>query len=519
MTKAMKQPGSIYAKDGRIYFRLKVEGKWKGIPSPFKVGQEKQARAALIEVKANQAAGIVVAAGMPVTCSAWAAHWIEKRKKKVASWKEDERVLRKWMLPAIGSMRVDEVRTAHLLTIVEAMQEKLASRSVHTGYSTIRAFFRDACKKDIIGSSPCLLDKYDLGEKEDKDPDWRMTAQFKRAELEALISDERIPLDRRVMYALKGVAGLRHSEAAGLNWKRCGLPAEPVDMLWIHGKNGINRPVPIHPTLATILAEWRLYGWRQFMGRPFTEEDLVLPIGPARKKNGGSKRRPDEAPRTKKEAQLRFLEDLETLGFRRRRGHDLRRTMISLSRTDGAEKDIHRRATHKPPKEVYEGYTTFEYDIVCREVLKLKISRRGTGQKVIALPVAANESRGLRPSVSGFATPLATPSTQGVELTMETTVGPPGFEPGENRLQRSESTSIRIDSTRNPDSYKQLDSGETVSKRQSERAGRSKVANGGVFLSREDAAFVRFVLEMGRLEAGDPDAFAAALKMLDEGEQ
>jgi hypothetical protein len=34
-----------------------------------------------------------------------------------------------------------------------------------------------------------------------------------------LISDRRIPPDRQVLYALEGLAALRHGEAAGLRWR------------------------------------------------------------------------------------------------------------------------------------------------------------------------------------------------------------------------------------------------------------------------------------------------------------
>ena len=40
--------------------------------------------------------------------------------------------------------------------------------------------------------------------------------------------------------------------------------------------------------------------------------------------------------------------DLGLLGFRHRRGHDLRCTMVSLTREDGARKDILELCTHNP---------------------------------------------------------------------------------------------------------------------------------------------------------------------------
>jgi hypothetical protein len=50
----------------------------------------------------------------------------------------------------------------------------------------------------------------------DKDPEWRSTAIFEREELIALVSNDRIPDDRRVQYALEGIAGLRHGRSPRL---------------------------------------------------------------------------------------------------------------------------------------------------------------------------------------------------------------------------------------------------------------------------------------------------------------
>lgn len=54
------------------------------------------------------------------------------------------------------------------------------------------------------------------------------TAVYTRDEVEMLISDERITTDRRVLYALEGLAALRHGEAAGLRWRHYDPTATPV---------------------------------------------------------------------------------------------------------------------------------------------------------------------------------------------------------------------------------------------------------------------------------------------------
>src|SRR5579883_1793932 len=76
--------------------------------------------------------------------------------------------------------------------------------------------------------------------------------------------------------------------------------------------------------------------------------------------------------------------DLKQLGIRHRRGHDLRRTFISLAREDGARKDILEIITHGDHGDIVNLYTTLSWATLCEEIAKLKIERR-LG-KVIAMP-------------------------------------------------------------------------------------------------------------------------------------
>ena len=101
------------------------------------------------------------------------------------------------------------------------------------------------------------------------------------------------------------------------------------------------------PTLAAILPEWRLSGWPAMMGRQPTADDLIVPL-PA---DHAVRRRTLWTPdgmRDKSYCFKRFRDDLGLLRCRHRRGHDLRRTRVSLTREDGARKDILEFCTHNP---------------------------------------------------------------------------------------------------------------------------------------------------------------------------
>jgi excisionase family DNA binding protein len=272
--------GSVYKRGQKLWIRFKgPDGKWTQSKTDYRVGQERQARKLLEKVEARIAAGAELgeAEKGPITVARYAEGWIEERKKLgVDDWENDAARLKNHVLPKIGDMRLDTVRPRHIAELFKSirMAGKHAPKTIYNIYSVVKALFRDAHLGDLIDASPCILTKYQLGENTDKDPEWRATAIYTRDEFERFISDERIPVDRQVLYALEGIAALRHGEAAGLRWKHYDTSAEPLGRLIIatsynkgRTKTKRTRFMPVHPTLAAILADWKLRGWPEMMGR------------------------------------------------------------------------------------------------------------------------------------------------------------------------------------------------------------------------------------------------------------
>ncbi len=415
--------GSIYKRGKKLWLRFKgPDGKWTQSPSGFEVGQEKQAREALRRLEDRLAANVEFGEPEkgPVTLARYAQRWLEQREGLVADLRTDESRLRHHVLPYIGDMALEDIRPRHLVDLFRQLrvQGAIAPKTVHNIYGVLKALFRDAHLADLVTTSPCILTRHQLGENVDKDPTWRATAVFTRAELEMLISDTRVPPDRQVLYALQGIAALRHGEAAGLRWKHYDPNTPVLGRLVIatsydkgHTKTKRTRYMPVHPTLAAVLAEWKLQGWPEMMGRPPTPEDLVVPM--PRPTNRGP-RVEFGGMRTDHHSYKRLVKDMEALGLRHRRGHDLRRTMISLARTDGARKDILELCTHTPRKSgnTIDLYTTFPWEALCAEVAKLQVQRHERGQ-LARLPLAASggkENPGSPDGARGLATSLATVS-------------------------------------------------------------------------------------------------------------
>ncbi|MCA9679735.1 MAG: site-specific integrase [Kofleriaceae bacterium] len=380
----------VYARGTRLWVRYQdAAGKTQYRSTGLKVGQEREARAMLDEIERQIAAErrptlAVAPLAVSMSVAEFAAAWIQGR-QHVAGVKDEDARLKNHVLPLIGAMPIADVRPRHIRDLVlalrakdklpgngqkKAKREKLAPRTVRHVFATLHRMFKSAIVEELIESNPVVVEKNILPKNVDKDPEWRATAVYSRGELEALISDDRIPLYRRVMYALEGVGGMRHGEAAGLRWQVYHPQVEPLGKLVIARsyakttKTQIPREMPVHPVLARLLAEWKLSGWEAKYGRRPRPDDLIVPTeafgvrGPAN-------------------SYKELLEDLDMLGFRPRRGHDLRRTFITLAQVDGASRDVLTSVTHgRSATDIMSLYTTWPWPAVCAEVAKLKLSLR-----------------------------------------------------------------------------------------------------------------------------------------------
>ncbi len=382
---------SIYRRGRRLWCRVKDEsGKWTSEPTPYSVGQELEAREYAAE--GQQVCDERRGAGLeaPLTVRTYAEKWIkERRERGVRSAGDEETRLRKHALPHLGDILLAEVRPRHVRDMVRALRKAgtMAPRSIRHAYGTCGTMFRDAVVDELIKASPCVLKRGELPPKVDKDPEWRAEAMFATSEVERLISDSDLPVERRVLYALKAIAGLRHGEAVGLRWRHYDPTMEPLGRLVIatsydtgRTKTDVTRRVPVHPALAKILASWKLSHWERIYGRQPTADDLVVPTRTMKTID-------------KVDSIRAMKEDLLGLGLRveagqggrNRGGHDLRSWFITTCQEHGAHRDLLRVVTHTAKGDVMSGYTRATWGALCAEVAKLRISAEPLGE---VLPLA-----------------------------------------------------------------------------------------------------------------------------------
>lgn len=349
-----------------------------------------------------------------VTLREWVKHWLVLRQEAGHDWKKDRGRLDKHVLPSLGGLELTEITSAHLAELVHALRfrVKLANRTVRNVYSVLAAVFRDARIAGKVQQTPCILTDAQLGPVTDKDPEWRSGAVYTRKEVETMISDARIPLDRQVVYALGLLAGLRPGEGAALRWRNYDVTREPLGMLTVAKAYSTSRSevkgtkteavkfVPVHPVLAEMLTEWRA-AWATMFGHEPAPDDLIVPLPLDVKRT----RRTGERFRGWDYTGKRWREiDAKIVGGHHRSVYDTRATFITLALEDGADRDIIRsRITHTPPRrDAFDGYDRGErWAETCREVARLKVRRLAalcgaTGGFVSD----SNEKDGLRRRVS-----------------------------------------------------------------------------------------------------------------------
>ena len=397
----------VYIRGSKLWVRYRnAAGKWCDASTGLNVGQEALAQEAHDELVARVAATKRIDKHAPargLTVRAYAATWIVKRRERDLDWKGDEGRLKHHVLPELGELPIADVRARHLVDLFHKLrtdkERPLAPKTIYNVYACCSAMFRDARLAELIEQSPCILDERQLGPRIDSDPEWRKDAVFSRNEAETLISDHRIPPDRQMVYGLELLAGVRTGEASALRWRHYDPVVRPLGRLLVarsynsrtgrekNTKTEAVKHVPVHPTLAAMLAEWKLGGWPELIGRAPGPDDLIVPLPPDAAERRRS--RTGEPYRAASYSGLNWREtDLPALGWRHRRHYDMRATFITLAIEDGADPEIlENRVTHaRQSRSAFDGYNRGQqWERTCAEVAKLRIGRGARREAVSAV--------------------------------------------------------------------------------------------------------------------------------------
>jgi integrase len=310
----------------------------------------------------------------------------------------NERVhLEAFLYPAVGDVPLAEVTDVALIDWAQGLEKthgpsgKAPSpKYIRKITATTRALFKDATRRHKIERTPCVWEDTDLPELE---ANARIAEDgFELQEVAQLIRDERIPEDRRVLYALEFLTGMRTGEAAARTWADW-EPEYAGDLGRLVAKTSFNtrhhivkatktkveKWIPVHPDLSRILADWKREGWQRFAGRDPTPEDLIVPA-----REGGH--------RNNSYSWRMFHQDLVLLGFRAQRHYESRATFINLAEGGGAQADVVRRITHPSIRDAKDLYSRarLRWPAMCAAVRCIRLLPPTNGEGDRAGDIAPN---------------------------------------------------------------------------------------------------------------------------------
>ena len=501
-----RQRGTVYPRGNILWLAYVDElGVRQAVSTGLPVGEEKKAQkildGVLRRVDAVKAAGVSGQAG-PLTFVRYLKRWSDaRRERELSNADADERRLQIHAVPRLGAMKLDEIKVRDIKALMLELRKKIgrakgdmAPRTARSVYFLLHTLFSDAIEDELLEHNPCALrnkSRY-IPEKEDKDPTWRPRAVYSRKEVEQLISDPRIPEYRRTRYALVFLTGMRINEVAARLWRDYDEQAEPLGRLLVltsynrrkkiikGTKTSVSRQVPVHPTLAKILAAWKLRGFRDYVGRPPREDDPIVPfVDGGIPHNAGSsnpnakltddqvaeirsRRQAGEStrtigsrmgvshktisliarglsrtPRAPTQAQIQLFRDnialrelhsdLAMLGLRLRTMHNGRRTNITLTLAGGASKVLLRPMTHGSKEDQIDDYHSVAWETLCQEVLKLKVEV--LEGRVLALPIAVGQLQSPLQSRIEEVNQMVTHGREGTRTLHEGSTGKHGHAP------------------------------------------------------------------------------------------
>lgn len=199
--------GSIYEKDGRWIAALSLRG---GRRKYFSAKTRREAVQKLQAAQREQERGMPVASGQQ-KLDAFLESWLrDKTNLRIESVRTYESLIRGWIIPQLGKLRVTELEPAHVRGLVSAMHK--AGKSPGTQHTVLRilsAALHQAEREEIVGRNVARLvtppTSKPAGRRLDPDEARRLREACSSHRLGALV--------------LVGLAlGLRNAEVRALRW-------------------------------------------------------------------------------------------------------------------------------------------------------------------------------------------------------------------------------------------------------------------------------------------------------------
>jgi integrase len=289
--------------------------------------------------------------------------WAKPRKR---SWREDERILKKDILPEWGRRKAREITRRDVIRLLDGIVDRGAGIMANRTLAAIRKMFNFAVSRDIVPVSPCLAVRSPAQEQR---RDRVLTTDEIRAFWHALEGAKMMADGTKLALKLQLVTGQRKAEIVSAAWDEIDL----TDRWWTippeKAKNKMAHRVPLSP-----LAIELLQAAKNFTGN----SPWIFP-----------------SPQTDRHITPEAIDHalrrpgLEALGFTFV-PHDLRRTAASLMTGMGISRLVVSKILNHVERGITAVYDRHSYDLEKRQALdswarKLQGIVEGTESNVVPM--------------------------------------------------------------------------------------------------------------------------------------
>ena len=185
------------------------------------------------------------------TVAALADEYLEKwAKPRKRSWREDERILKKDILPEWGRRKAREITRRDVIRLLDGIVDRGAGIMANRTLATIRKMFNFAVSRDIVPVSPCLAVRSPAQEQQ---RDRVLTTDEIRALWHGLEGAKMMAEGTKLALKLQLVTGQRKAEIVTARWDEIDL----TDKWWTippeKAKNKMAHRVPLSPLALELL--------------------------------------------------------------------------------------------------------------------------------------------------------------------------------------------------------------------------------------------------------------------------
>lgn len=272
---------------------------------------------------------------------AYLEKWARPRKRSAA---EDERILRKDVLPAWGRRKAKDIARRDVIALLDAIVDRGSPIAANRTLAVVRRMFGWALSRDLVPASPCAAVKAPAKESR-RD---RVLTGEEIARLWRALGDPETAISLPIRLALKFqlATAQRKGEVINAEWHELDLAAGVWTIPGEKAKNGMSHRVPLSPIARAVLdviPEPRA-GW-------------LFPSPRAKGPVGGQS--VDHAMHRSREA----------LGIGDATPHDLRRTAASHMTSIGVSRFVVSKVLNHAEAGVTAVYDRHSYDLEKRGAL------------------------------------------------------------------------------------------------------------------------------------------------------